>query len=615
MANKNENLIMIDEVIAKAEKSGVNFGKGDPRNRLRYYTKIGLLPHAQRKSFNGLPPNGAYPAEVISILVEIDKKVKEGKSIQAIKRELAEKREIPPEKISPPIHILYKPFEEEIVEEEKAEEILPVEEKPRILKENFLVKILGTALLILIFITTIFALDSWLNEKKIFSFLLASLQPYFRLAQEISPPPLVEKPTPITEIPYQPYLTINAETDINAPLNVKEKVTTPQLILTKEEFKGSLTVATLSADQNYIFPDLSGTICLTTGNCVGLGGEIIGVGGLPNRVAKFISPTRVGVSSISDFYPGIAMTIDALGRVGVGTRTPGYALHVAGRIQATGDICTALAGGKCLSELRPAAPPIFFPPSPVGVGGSGTAGYLPIWTAGTTLGNSIIYQSNGNIGIGTTAPSQKLTVAGNGLFQGILALETNTLPQFVLRYDDDNYFKISVTSNGTTFFDSSSGKIQAATSTIFYTANGHPIRKSGEEILRTAVPIFLYDFPAQTASTSYVKISKHFASTSEISLPEAMEGTARVYRLAIKYIDDIATSAFSDWRIVNQASTTIYATTILAGKNMNTFKEGVPYITKLLNIPDNDWQVEVKVPSGKTIRIFNIFLLVFDQIQ
>jgi len=144
MANKNENLIMIDEVIAKAEKSGVNFGKGDPRNRLRYYTKIGLLPHAQRKSFNGLPPNGAYPAEVISILVEIDKKVKEGKSIQAIKRELAEKREIPPEKISPPIHILYKPFEEEIVEEEKAEEILPVEEKPRILKENFLVKIFPT---------------------------------------------------------------------------------------------------------------------------------------------------------------------------------------------------------------------------------------------------------------------------------------------------------------------------------------------------------------------------------------------------------------------------------------------------------------------------------------
>ena len=609
MANKNENLIMIDEVIAKAEKSGVNFGKGDPRNRLRYYTKIGLLPHAQRKSFNGLPPNGAYPAEVISILVEIDKKVKEGKSIQAIKRELAEKREIPPEKISPPIHILYKPFEEEIVEEEKAEEILPVEEKPRILKENFLVKILGTALLILIFITTIFALDSWLNEKKIFSFLLASLQPYFRLAQEISPPPLVEKPTPITEIPYQPYLTINAETDINAPLNVKEKVTTPQLILTKEEFKGSLTVATLSADQNYIFPDLSGTICLTTGNCVGLGGEIIGVGGLPNRVAKFISPTRVGVSSISDFYPGIAMTIDALGRVGVGTRTPGYALHVAGRIQATGDICTDLVGGKCLSELRPAAPPIFFPPSPVGVGGSGTAGYLPIWTAGTTLGNSIIYQSNGNIGIGTTAPSQKLTVAGNGLFLGTLTLETDTFPQLLLRYSDESALSFAVDDEKALIeasqklvFDSLSGEIQFWGTTI----------ERGEYILRSSLPIFKFPVPAQTEDSDiFVAVSKEISpAVLNNALPAAFPGSARKFTFLINFADTIPTNASSTW----QATGTAIEFDI-TGQNLDQLDEAVSHLSPFFSPPENDWQLRVQIPLDTKIRIFNIFLLIFDQIN
>lgn len=46
-----------------------------------------------------------------------------------------------------------------------------------------------------------------------------------------------------------------------------------------------------------------------------------------------------------------------------------------------------------------------------GIGGSGTANYLSKWTAGTTLGNSIIYD-NGNVGIGTVNPTQKLHVNG-----------------------------------------------------------------------------------------------------------------------------------------------------------------------------------------------------------
>ena len=79
--NKNENLISIEEVIRRAGELGVDFGKGDPKNRLRYYTKIGLIPHAQRASFGGRPPTGAYSEYIVSILVLIDKKLKEGKSI------------------------------------------------------------------------------------------------------------------------------------------------------------------------------------------------------------------------------------------------------------------------------------------------------------------------------------------------------------------------------------------------------------------------------------------------------------------------------------------------------------------------------------------------------
>ena len=47
-----------------------------------------------------------------------------------------------------------------------------------------------------------------------------------------------------------------------------------------------------------------------------------------------------------------------------------------------------------------------------GVGGSGTANTLPLWSNGTTLGNSLITQSGGNVGIGTI-PTFKLDVLGS----------------------------------------------------------------------------------------------------------------------------------------------------------------------------------------------------------
>ena len=45
--------------------------------------------------------------------------------------------------------------------------------------------------------------------------------------------------------------------------------------------------------------------------------------------------------------------------------------------------------------------------------GTGTASYLPKWTATHTLANSLIYDNGTNLGIGTTSPSSKLSVVGD----------------------------------------------------------------------------------------------------------------------------------------------------------------------------------------------------------
>ncbi|MGA7318041.1 MAG: hypothetical protein WBX22_29205, partial [Silvibacterium sp.] len=45
--------------------------------------------------------------------------------------------------------------------------------------------------------------------------------------------------------------------------------------------------------------------------------------------------------------------------------------------------------------------------------GSGTPGYIPLWLSGDSLGNSVLFQSGANVGIGTTTPVAKLSVNGD----------------------------------------------------------------------------------------------------------------------------------------------------------------------------------------------------------
>jgi endosialidase-like protein len=53
------------------------------------------------------------------------------------------------------------------------------------------------------------------------------------------------------------------------------------------------------------------------------------------------------------------------------------------------------------------------------VGGTGTTNHVPLWTNSSTLGNSVLFQSGGNVGVGNTAPLAILDVKGKPGINGI----------------------------------------------------------------------------------------------------------------------------------------------------------------------------------------------------
>ena len=51
-------------------------------------------------------------------------------------------------------------------------------------------------------------------------------------------------------------------------------------------------------------------------------------------------------------------------------------------------------------------------PPPATITGAGTTDYIPLWTSSSALGNSLLFQTGGNVGVGTTAPGAKLDSSG-----------------------------------------------------------------------------------------------------------------------------------------------------------------------------------------------------------
>jgi len=89
-----ENLISIENLIGSAKKRGIDFGKGDPYNRLRYYTKIGWLPHMVRRENEKGTISGHYPSWILEDLILIEQLKSQGVSNDEISKKLQTKNRL-----------------------------------------------------------------------------------------------------------------------------------------------------------------------------------------------------------------------------------------------------------------------------------------------------------------------------------------------------------------------------------------------------------------------------------------------------------------------------------------------------------------------------------------
>lgn len=89
-----KDYLSIKELVKEAEDQGIDFGKGDPYNRLRYYTKMGWIPHMIRKKGSKGSTKGHYPLSTVDRLVLIQKLKDQGLSNEDISDKLVLKDKV-----------------------------------------------------------------------------------------------------------------------------------------------------------------------------------------------------------------------------------------------------------------------------------------------------------------------------------------------------------------------------------------------------------------------------------------------------------------------------------------------------------------------------------------
>ncbi len=129
------------------------------------------------------------------------------------------------------------------------------------------------------------------------------------------------------------------------------------------------------------------------------------------------------IDSTTNVSKGYILLNPTAGNVGIGTSLPSQKLDIAGGLRlgtagANNVLNTSAAGGAATGNLYWGNKQVCDTSgncagTGAGVGGSGTANYLPKFSGTYALGDSLVYDNGTNVGIGNASPGAKLDVSGS----------------------------------------------------------------------------------------------------------------------------------------------------------------------------------------------------------
>jgi hypothetical protein len=167
-----------------------------------------------------------------------------------------------------------------------------------------------------------------------------------------------------------------------------------------------------------------------------------GSGAITNQYGIYIDDLTGGATSNYAIYTAGTTQSYFGGSVGIGVTSPTETLHVEGgiRLGSTSDannvLDTASSGGSPSGDLYWGSRVVCDDSgncsgTGAGIGGSGTANYIAKFSGQYNITNSLLYDNDTAIGIGTTAPASLLdvngTITGNTLSDGTATLSSGTL--------------------------------------------------------------------------------------------------------------------------------------------------------------------------------------------
>jgi hypothetical protein len=223
---------------------------------------------------------------------------------------------------------------------------------------------------------------------------------------------------------------------------------------------------------------------ITTGTIPTLVATTLITTGTGTAAAPAIVPT--GDTNTGIFFPAAdtiafseggteGMRIDSSGNVGIGTTSPSARLHVSG----SGINAVKITGGSNVNEgsyalfQKGSTDRLFIGVASAVLGSGSTSNDSIVWTESTN--NTLFYNNgterlridgSGNVGIGTTSPSLKLTVASDDTLGGILVTGSNAPGIRLNDTTDGNSYSAVFAQNGGVLYISADALNTAANSSI-----------------------------------------------------------------------------------------------------------------------------------------------------